>query len=353
MQRLGPWFIVLILAGGVAFTYFKYINPKGDKEAAADASDAEEKPPIDNTGQQASPPPPVRQTGQTETGQNDRQTEIDQQVNQQEPNPGASQLFRQASELMKTDPERGAEIFQLLIELNRGSEEAIQAAAMLGAYYFDNKEAAKAKEYLSIALNATIASEQRIELEKRLNALKADLNASLGTFAEFYQVKPGDVLSRIGTAHDIPHKLIMRLNNMKDTTIRVDQRLRVVRGPFHVVVEKSKLTLSVYLGDNFVKSYPVGLGAHDSTPAGEWFVESKLVEPVWYRPGRTIPYGDPENALGTRWIGFMKGYGIHGTWEPDTVGKTMSEGCVRMYNKDVEELFDLLIKGKSKITIRP
>ena len=58
----------------------------------------------------------------------------------------------------------------------------------------------------------------------------------------------------------------------------------------------------------------------------------------------TIPYGNPENILGTRWMGFknspgLTGFGIHGTTRPESIGREESSGCIRMGRSDVEELF--------------
>jgi lipoprotein-anchoring transpeptidase ErfK/SrfK len=75
---------------------------------------------------------------------------------------------------------------------------------------------------------------------------------------------------------------------------------------------------------------------------------------VWYRPdGKEIPYTgkpDGDNILGTRWMNLrptgetprLKGYGIHGTWDNNSIGKAESAGCIRMRNEDVEELFMLV-----------
>ena len=65
---------------------------------------------------------------------------------------------------------------------------------------------------------------------------------------------------------------------------------------------------------------------------------------------KTIPYGDPENVLGTRWMGFenqpgVMGYGIHGTERPESIGGDESMGCVRMRNREVEELFGVVPRG--------
>ena len=54
----------------------------------------------------------------------------------------------------------------------------------------------------------------------------------------------------------------------------------------------------------------------------------------------------PENPLGTRWMGFdLESYGLHGTTEPDSIGKSRSLGCIRMLNPEVEELFELVGEG--------
>jgi len=170
-----------------------------------------------------------------------------------------------------------------------------------------------------------------------------------------YTVQPSDRkgLSAIAKRLDTTYPLIMRINGKKNTMIRVGERLKVIPSPFDVLVKKKDFVLDVYLKGSFVKRYRVGLGNGGSTPAGEFKVINKLVKPSWYRPGGEVPYGSPENPLGTRWIGFSGAYGIHGTWEPGSIGKRYSRGCVRMLNADVEELYDLLVVGKSKVTVEP
>jgi lipoprotein-anchoring transpeptidase ErfK/SrfK len=63
--------------------------------------------------------------------------------------------------------------------------------------------------------------------------------------------------------------------------------------------------------------------------------------------GITYPYGHKLNPVGTRWMGLAMGdgYGIHGTQEEETIGQSKSKGCVRMYQHDLEELFDLTLTG--------
>lgn len=88
------------------------------------------------------------------------------------------------------------------------------------------------------------------------------------------------------------------------------------------------------------KVYSVAVGAQQSpSPAGEFEVKTRLVNPTYYHPGKVIPPG-ADNPLGTRWIGLStKGYGIHGTNLEDSIGKAASHGCIRMHRSDLEELF--------------
>jgi L,D-transpeptidase ErfK/SrfK len=95
-----------------------------------------------------------------------------------------------------------------------------------------------------------------------------------------------------------------------------------------------------------VRAFPVAVGkASTPTPTGRFNIASQVIDPTWYGPKQVIPPG-PRNPVGTRWIGIgYKGYGIHGTNQPRSIGKAASHGCVRMRNQDVEQLFDLVRIG--------
>ena len=80
---------------------------------------------------------------------------------------------------------------------------------------------------------------------------------------------------------------------------------------------------------------------------------------MWFRPGEApVPFGDPQNPLGTRWIAWFSpdgkktSLGFHGTNEPESMGKMVSEGCVRMRNNDVEVLFEVVPRD-STVIVRP
>ncbi len=94
------------------------------------------------------------------------------------------------------------------------------------------------------------------------------------------------------------------------------------------------------------KVYDVAVGKPATpSPVGEFHVVCRVANPTWYTKGKVVPPGKA-NPVGTRWIGLdRKGYGIHGTNAPRSIGKRASHGCIRMRNRDVEELFKLVKVG--------
>jgi lipoprotein-anchoring transpeptidase ErfK/SrfK len=90
-----------------------------------------------------------------------------------------------------------------------------------------------------------------------------------------------------------------------------------------------------------LRVYTVAVGAQVSpSPRGEFKIISRLSHPTYFHPGVVIPPGK-NNPLGTRWIGLdRRGYGIHGTNQPQSIGKAASHGCIRMAQADLEQLFD-------------
>ncbi|MDD2679723.1 MAG: L,D-transpeptidase, partial [Candidatus Omnitrophica bacterium] len=103
--------------------------------------------------------------------------------------------------------------------------------------------------------------------------------------------------------------------------------------------------------EEIIKTYIVSTGKDNSTPVGNFKITSKLINPVWFKTGAVVPAGSPENILGTRWMGLnMPSYGIHGTTDPQSLGKPVTQGCVRMANSDVEELYAIIPIG-TEVTI--
>lgn len=192
---------------------------------------------------------------------------------------------------------------------------------------------------------------------------------------EEYTVVSGDSLSRIATKRELAvhWKLIQRVNGLKDPTrIRLGQKLKLVRGPFHAVVHKGDHRMDVWHGPPsdpsrwiYIRSFDVGLGADDGTPIGSFVVSAnKLENPGWVNPRdgtqRFAP-DDPKNPIGEFWLGLdgigdsasLTGLGIHGTIEPGSIGKNMSMGCVRLRDEDIAVVFELLGEKVSRVDIVP
>jgi lipoprotein-anchoring transpeptidase ErfK/SrfK len=95
-----------------------------------------------------------------------------------------------------------------------------------------------------------------------------------------------------------------------------------------------------------VKVFETAVGAPNSpSPEGTFTIINQIEDPTWYTKGKVVPAGKA-NPLGTRWMGLSKkGYGIHGTNVPSSIGHNASHGCIRMRNHDVEELFKILAVG--------
>jgi lipoprotein-anchoring transpeptidase ErfK/SrfK len=162
-----------------------------------------------------------------------------------------------------------------------------------------------------------------------------------------YEVKSGDSLGKISKEFNVSMDLIKTSNGMKNNTVRLGQQLRIWTGKFSIYVDKSQNVLLLKSDDEILKTYDVSTGSNNSTPVGTFKIVNKIENPVWYKDtGAVIPPDSPENALGSRWMGFdLKGYGIHGTIDPDKIGQQVTSGCVRMRNVEVEELYKIVPRG--------
>jgi lipoprotein-anchoring transpeptidase ErfK/SrfK len=196
-----------------------------------------------------------------------------------------------------------------------------------------------------------------------------------------YLVRSGDSLARIAANYQTTWALLARINQIDPRRLRFGTTIKVIRGPFFAVVNKSSYTMDMYLGalpggstalttggkgPMFVCSFPVGLGKDDSTPVGLWAIgpHAKLLHPTYYPPegGQPIEADDPANPLGGYWIGLTgvdgqavgrTSYGIHGTIDPNSIGHQASMGCIRLRSNDIALVFDMLVEGKSMVLVKP
>lgn len=113
-----------------------------------------------------------------------------------------------------------------------------------------------------------------------------------------------------------------------------------------IVVSIPDRRLVVVENEQVIGMFRVAVGAAENpTPTGEFRIINRLINPTYYHPGLVIAAGE-NNPIGTRWIGISKkGYGIHGTNVPQSVGHAASHGCIRLRNSDIEHLFSMVQVG--------
>lgn len=222
-----------------------------------------------------------------------------------------------------------------------------------GDYFYSKKEKDEfsARRLYSKAFFLSDNQEQR-NLIKRIEELNKKIIFSPNIYPDsfIYTVVKGDTLLKIGKRFFMTPELIKIINKLPSDLIYPGKDLKILKvdddKKLKVVVKKSINKLYILWGDDIVKEYVISAGHPDisPTPEGTFTITSRLVHPAW----KGVPYGDPKNILGTRWLGFnepFNNYGIHGTTQPETIGQNVTNGCIRMLNQDVEELFDFLTEG--------
>ncbi|MGG1679118.1 L,D-transpeptidase family protein [Neobacillus sp. NRS-1170] len=110
--------------------------------------------------------------------------------------------------------------------------------------------------------------------------------------------------------------------------------------PFSIQISVGKRRLVLYKNGRLVRIFPIAVGRMlTNTPTGEFVIVNRQ-----YNPG---------GPFGVLWMSLSKqGYGIHGTNDPSSIGKAVSHGCVRMYNRDVLQLADMVPNG-TRVVISP
>jgi len=198
-------------------------------------------------------------------------------------------------------------------------------------------------------------------------------------YAFSYQFQPGELLAKVERKLKlhVPWQIILRINGLRRAEdIQAGRYYKLIRGPFHAVVYKSKFTMDIFLHRRgqqkiFIKRMRIGTGADGATPIGMWRVRlgGKQERPTWYPPPNSrfrgpIAYGQENYAFGVKglWIGLegldegtrgLSGYGIHSTNDPSSIGQARSLGCIRLGDEDIELVYYLLYEHWSTVEVRP
>ena len=140
-------------------------------------------------------------------------------------------------------------------------------------------------------------------------------------------------------------------NEMSDEAETTASPAGDATGSVRIKVDVKTNMLGVFEGDKIVAAYPVTVGSGQiPTPIGEWKVRGVAKFPTFRYDEKMLNRGErgkkfyilkpgPNNPVGVIWIALNKrGIGIHGTDEPDTIGKLASHGCIRLANWDIVRL---------------
>ena len=213
----------------------------------------------------------------------------------------------------------------------------------------------EARKVLESASEKTFDPAALSEIRKRMEEVNVKIlfSPTIDEHSREYIVKGGDNLIKIAKQFNTTVGLIKRVNGLKSDIIKPKQKLKVITAKFSIVVDKSQNLLFLKQEDEIIKTYIVSTGKENSTPTGSFKItEDRIKNPTWFKTGAIIPPDSEENILGSRWLGLdIKGYGIHGTREPDSLGEQVTLGCIRMSNEDVEELFDIVPVGTEVVIV--
>ncbi len=133
--------------------------------------------------------------------------------------------------------------------------------------------------------------------------------------------------------------MILAAQAMAQTAVKQ----QAVTVPAHrrvIVVSLEDRELALVEDGQVKKIYVVAIGKPSTpSPVGTFTIERRVKNPTYSHDGHVVAPG-PNNPVGTRWMGLsIRGYGIHGTNIPSSIGKAASHGCIRMGKGDLEELF--------------
>ena len=255
-----------------------------------------------------------------------------------------------------------AEANGIYTKIKESAPPELRAAALTGLGHDAerNKDLLAARDLYRQAVNeAAWNSEDWLEALDALGKVNISVIFSPAATPESkqYEVKKRDSITSIGNALNTTQGLLIRANSLNEATpLRLGQAIKYTPKDFHIYIERSTCRLFLTDKDGIFKLYKIGLGkpGHE-TALGSYKIGNKEKDPIWHKPGEgPIQPGDPRNELGVRWMplvpdseGLPKDLGIHGTIRPETIGTYSSNGCARLLNEEVEELYDLVVRSTS------
>lgn len=369
-KGLTPWLVLLGLVVIVAGLYVLFSDPDdpsnpSNVNASEGGGDIQPSGTDDPAALTSNTPPRNETTGNTPPDRSTRPSEPDNTDDPTQPDPRVEAIAR--SETRKLLGESKDQYETGMQRLEAGDipvGRALLSELLFREGALPRHEAQAVRERLAFLNENTVFSKKR-----NAEQISRDPIVSL------HKVQSGEYLSTIGNTYRIPYQLIERINNIDARRLQAGQGVQVINGPVHARIDKSDYRMDLYVEDAdglyiYLKSYTVGLGEFDSTPIGKWIVKpgSKVGPanggPSWVNPrtGERYDRNDPDIPIGEYWMALegiddntrdKKGYGIHATNDPESIGRQESMGCIRMRDEDIDQVFYTLFEGASVVEIVP
>jgi murein DD-endopeptidase MepM/ murein hydrolase activator NlpD len=173
-----------------------------------------------------------------------------------------------------------------------------------------------------------------------------------------YTVKAGDSLPSIAQSYNVPAQLLAKINGVRDPQrLQPGTQLKVVRGPFEVVVSLERFELTLMLGGRYAGRFPIGTGRDASQLEGAYTVRKKTAQPASNVSGRSPAAGDSNSPDGQISIELADRIAIHGTNDTRNLRRADGPGAICLGPRDIEDLCDILTANSeaavaSTVTIR-
>jgi lipoprotein-anchoring transpeptidase ErfK/SrfK len=164
-------------------------------------------------------------------------------------------------------------------------------------------------------------------------------------------VRGGESLQDVAREYQVSWQYLARINGVDPRSVPEGTALKVIQGPFHAKAELGRFQLTVHSFGYVVATFPIGVGREHGLGSGKFLVTEKLNDPTYYGVNELIEHDDPRNPLGEFWLelnneaGSLQGLGIHGSIDPESIGREVAQGSIRLRESDAAQVFDLLTVG--------
>jgi hypothetical protein len=173
-----------------------------------------------------------------------------------------------------------------------------------------------------------------------------------------YVTQPGETIESVAEKYRVPWQLLAKINGLMppdasnadatvaDRPLPAGRELKVVRGPFNAVIHLDRHELTLMVGGYYAGRFPIGIGRDQPKLEGEYTVLNKTLI------SDNGSNGASPNSLGSAWIGLTDRIGIHGTNNPQGIGRDDNPGAICAGDRHLQQLYGILSVGSRVVILR-